>query len=207
MKFLKKCFIFGLIAVLLLGLVYWILKFIWNILSPFKLISALIFGKYVFGLEIVAALLFIIIVGFLMNLWEKKSGPIEQKTVTHKILNFFHAVKITVSRWFDASQQSEGIYVAVEIAPGVSALGMTSYNAFPFYTYDKEYVGKLNIEDRIAVGLISWPIPTTGPLIVFVQRDKIQPLDKIPPEIIVQLIMTATMLKFKDEDKNKAPSD
>lgn len=207
MKFLKKCFIIGLIAAILLGLIYWALKFIWNIFSPFKLFSTLIFGKHIFGLEIVIALIFIIIVGFLINLWEKKSGPIKQKTVIHKILNFFHAIKNTVSRWLDASQPSRGIYVAVEIAPGVSALGMTSYNTFRFNNYDKDGKYLLEESERIAVSLVSWPFPTTGPLIVFVQRDKIQPLDKIPPEIIVQLIMTATILKFKDEDKNKAPSN
>lgn len=188
MKFLKKCFIIGLITAVLFGFIFWILKFIWSLLIPFKFISILIFGKYLFGLEIFVLFVFIIIVGLLINFWERKSGPIEQKTIIHKILSFFQAIKITVSRWFDGSQKPEGIYVAVEISPGISALGITSYNTF-----------NLANEDKIAVALVSWPFPTTGPMIVFVSRNKIKTLDHIPPEIIIQLIMTATMLKFKDE--------
>jgi uncharacterized membrane protein len=198
MKFIKRCFIIGLIGAGLIGLVFWILKSIWSFLQPFKYLTKIIFGKTIPGLEILVILIFILIIGIIINFLEKKIGPIDKQvkkiSFIHRILNFFSSIKNTVSHWLGEKSDKnvqKSIYVAVEIFPGFSVLGMTSYNNL-----------NINKEDRVAVAIISWPFPTTGPIIAFVRKEMIYELNEIPPEIVVQTIMSATLLKLENTKDN-----
>lgn len=212
MKFIKKCFIIGLIAVVLVGLIIWILKFIWNFLAPFKYIVKLIFAKPIPGFEIVVILIFIFIIGVLINLLEKRVGIGQQAqnvSFIRRILNFFSTIKNTVSYWLSEKsselKNQKNIYVVVEVFPGFSVLGMTAYNEITVDFYDEN--GAYHHEKRIAIAVISWPFPTTGPIVIFARPDMIYELKNVPPEVIVQLIMSATLLKINpDQTQSKTDS-
>ena len=199
MNFIKKSLIIGLITTALLGIVVFITKLLWGFLAPFKYLSLIIFGRYIFGFELIGLLIFMFIIGFLINIWEKRKGPIEKRIrripLVEKFLNLIQAIKDTVSYWFGRSEKKHP-YVAVKLSSNSYRLGITAYNRI-----------KINGKDMIAVAIVSWPFPNTGPFIDFYQENQIIPLDNIPVNIIIQLQTTGTLLKvIQDLEQKQSPT-
>ncbi len=199
MNSFKKTLITGLIAVALLCLIFFVLKSFWNIITPIRTLSALIFNRYIPGLEIVLLLIFILLIGFGLNLWEKRKSPftrtINRIPFVGRLLNLFQSIKKTVSFWIGDKKELESehknkAWVLIKWAPGIYSLGLTSQTSI-------KKINQATGEELIAVLPTSVPFPATGVSLFFLPLNKIIPLD-IPIDMGFELLMSAGLLKIDD---------
>lgn len=184
-NFLKQSFISGLIVCLLIGIFWWLIRTVWNLLRPLRDLLFWVFPQKVFGLEVFSVLVTILILGIAVNLIFKRT-TVKRFPLIKKITDFFVRIRESSS----ILAQSDKIWVLIKWKPGVYSLGITTKAKL-------SAANKATDKNLVAVFLMTTPFIISG-IVLLVEPDRLIPLAE--SKDILPLVVSGGLLGRRERE-------